>query len=214
MQGCSDPEDSARKLHNKAITLQQQDRSAEARKIYKEIVAKYPETETAIEANKVLSVLIATEKLIIASKSKATKREDRINDRDIVLVNTESINELPRNLKRESTDDIFKTFTLEFLLQKGERTYYVHCTECHKSDGSGTPPDIPALASNPVLTGSLENLIKIVLHGKDGTEMKGFGDKLYYIELASVITYTRNTWGNQSGDIVQPKDVYTVEIKN
>jgi hypothetical protein len=58
-QGCTDNEASARKLYNEALTLQQNGDKEKTNDIYKEIVAKYPETETAVEVNKILTSTIA-----------------------------------------------------------------------------------------------------------------------------------------------------------
>jgi outer membrane protein assembly factor BamD (BamD/ComL family) len=49
---CSNKEESARKMHNKALTLQQNKQYDEADKIFQEIIRKYPETQTAVEVNK------------------------------------------------------------------------------------------------------------------------------------------------------------------
>lgn len=49
---CSNKEESARKMYNKALTLQQNKQHDEADKIFQEIIRKYPETQTAVEVNK------------------------------------------------------------------------------------------------------------------------------------------------------------------
>jgi len=54
IQGCSDPESSARKLYNEGMTLQQEGNNEQAIVIYKELVSSYPDTETAVEVNKIL----------------------------------------------------------------------------------------------------------------------------------------------------------------
>ena len=53
-QGCKDSESSARKLYNEGMTLQQQGNNDKAIGVYKEIVSSYPDTETAVEVNKIL----------------------------------------------------------------------------------------------------------------------------------------------------------------
>jgi cytochrome c oxidase subunit 2 len=47
----------------------------------------------------------------------------------------------------------------------------------------------------------------MVLHGKAGTAMQAFGVQLNPAQLAAVITYERNAWGNDMGDLVQPKKI-------
>ena len=63
----------------------------------------------------------------------------------------------------------------------------------------------PALNS-AIATGDVEAHIDIVVNGKPGTAMAAFG-KLSEVDLAAVITYERNAWGNNTGDMVTPKDV-------
>jgi len=64
LSGCSDPEASARKLYNEAMTLQREGQAGEALVKYKQLVEKYPETQTAVEANKVLLEFKATAKIL------------------------------------------------------------------------------------------------------------------------------------------------------
>jgi cytochrome c oxidase subunit 2 len=52
--------------------------------------------------------------------------------------------------------------------------------------------------------------IDIILNGKTGTAMQAFGKQLTLSEIAAVVTYERNAWGNNTGDIVQAKDVNAI----
>jgi hypothetical protein len=65
--GCSDPESSARVLHNEAITAEKEGRAEDAKAIYEQIVEKYPGTETAVEANKRLLATSQVEKVLGAA---------------------------------------------------------------------------------------------------------------------------------------------------
>ena len=100
-----------------------------------------------------------------------------------------------------------KSWTLEDLMAKGEEVYNIRCAACHKADGSGTPPIFPALTKSIITTGPIADHLKIVLHGKAGTAMQAFGAQLTDAEIAAVITYERNAWGNDMADMVQPGDV-------
>lgn len=100
-----------------------------------------------------------------------------------------------------------KSWTMEDLMAKGEETYNVHCAACHKADGSGTPPIFPALTNSPIATGPIADHMNIVVHGKAGTAMQAFGAQLTDAEIAAIVTYERNAWGNDKGDLVQPGDV-------
>lgn len=89
------------------------------------------------------------------------------------------------------------------LMAKGKTVYNTNCASCHKADGSGMPPIFPAMKGSEVANGSAINHIKIVLHGKGGMPMfKVLND----VDLAAVITYERNAFGN-TGSVVQPSDV-------
>lgn len=98
------------------------------------------------------------------------------------------------------------------LMRRGESVYESTCSVCHKSDGAGMPPAFPALKGSQIATGPVQNHIEIVLDGKRGTAMQAFGSQLNDADIAAVITYERNSWGNNkaggtAGGTVQPTDV-------
>jgi cytochrome c oxidase subunit 2 len=69
------------------------------------------------------------------------------------------------------------------------------------------PPAFPALAGSAVATGDVAQHIDIGLNGRPGTAMAGFGAMLNDEQLAAIITYQRNAWGNDTGDLVNPADI-------
>ena len=71
----------------------------------------------------------------------------------------------------------------------------------------GIPNVFPALAGSKIATGDKNAHIDIVLNGKPNTAMAAFGKQLSDVDLAAVVTYERNTWGNRTGDAAQPADV-------
>ena len=96
----------------------------------------------------------------------------------------------------------------EELMQLGETTYTAYCSACHQPTGQGLPPAFPALKGSPITTsGAINDHINIVFNGKSGTGMQGYGKQLSFKELAAVVTYERNAWGNNTGDLVQASDV-------
>jgi len=95
----------------------------------------------------------------------------------------------------------------ETLMAHGEDIYQAHCAACHREDGSGMQPAFPALAGNAVVNGELSEHIDVVVNGRPGTAMAAFGQRLDARDLAATLTYTRNAFGNQTGDLVQPEDV-------
>jgi len=108
-----------------------------------------------------------------------------------------------------------KTWTKAELMKKGKAIYTSHCLVCHKAGGEGMPPAFPALKGGKITTGPVNNHIHIVLNGVTGTAMQAFKNQLTDGEIAAVVTYERNSWGNdhkstygkQAGGIVQPAEV-------
>lgn len=117
--------------------------------------------------------------------------------------------------KREASAaeaDPSKVFTLEELRERGEKVYLASCAACHQPNGQGVPGLFPALSGSKMVTGPKQAQIDIVVHGKPGTAMAPFGKQLSPIEIAAVITYTRNAWANKTGEVIQPKEV-AAEVK-
>lgn len=89
------------------------------------------------------------------------------------------------------------------LISKGENIYLENCSRCHNLDGGGLSRIFPNLAGNPLVT--LHDpipVIETVLNGQGS--MPGFKNSLTAEELAAVISYIRNTWGNEAS-VVFPK---------
>lgn len=105
-----------------------------------------------------------------------------------------------------------KDWTMEELMARGEKTYQTTCASCHQPDGSGSPPAFPALKGSAIATGDVQGHLDIVVNGKSGTAMQAFGSQLSEMDLAAVVTFERNAWGNNTGDMVTPKQV--LDFKN
>ncbi|MFN2308285.1 MAG: cytochrome c oxidase subunit II [Gammaproteobacteria bacterium] len=103
--------------------------------------------------------------------------------------------------------DSAREFSRDELMSRGEKVYASNCAACHHANGEGMPGAFPALKGGVITTGPVAGHIDIVLHGKGGTAMAAFAGQLNDADLAAVITYERNAWGNSTGDIVQPADV-------
>ncbi len=108
-------------------------------------------------------------------------------------------------LERQLTE---KEWTLEELIERGERVYATACAACHQANGAGIPPTFPALKGSPVVIEDLPAHLDIVVNGVSGTAMQAFGPQLSEADLAAVITYERNAWGNNTGEMVTPKQVF------
>ena len=102
-----------------------------------------------------------------------------------------------------------KDWTAEELVARGESVYAVNCVACHQTNGQGIPGIFPALAGSDIVLNDKERNIEILMDGVQGAAMNSF-NYLSEVELAAVITYTRQSWGNENngdGEIVVPKDI-------
>ncbi len=102
--------------------------------------------------------------------------------------------------------DVNKTFTLDELKAEGEKVYAGNCVACHQANGKGVPGAFAALDGSKIATGPKAEHINIVMNGKTGTAMAAF-KHLSDVQIAAVVTYERNAWGNTTGDVVQPSEI-------
>ena len=100
-----------------------------------------------------------------------------------------------------------QTLPKEELMTLGEQVYMASCAACHQPTGMGLPGVFPALKGSPVVLGDIKDHIDVVLHGRPGTAMQAFDKQLSIKQLAAVITYKRNAWGNDTGDVIQPSQI-------
>ncbi|MCW8093336.1 cytochrome c oxidase subunit II [Alteromonas ponticola] len=118
--------------------------------------------------------------------------------------------EARRRAKEEEQRLLAMNMSMDELMAEGKRVYNSACAACHMPSGEGLPGVFPALKGSPMVLEDQLAHIDIVLNGKAGTAMQAFGKMLSLKEVAAVVTYERNAWGNNTGDIVQPKDVNAV----
>lgn len=116
-----------------------------------------------------------------------------------------------KNVLPYGAEELDKNWVKEELIERGERVYTNTCVACHQANGKGLPGTFPALdgSANYVLA-SMKEQILTVLNGHPGTAMAGFRDQLDDMQIASVITYTRNAWSNAGkgqDPVVQPVHV-------
>jgi cytochrome c oxidase subunit II len=106
-----------------------------------------------------------------------------------------------------AADDPNKQWDAKELVARGEKIYASTCVACHQAQGQGTPAmKAPALAGNKFVVGAEQGPIETVLNGRPNTAMQSFKQTLSDTEIAAVITYVRNSWGNKASD-VQPAEV-------
>ena len=99
-----------------------------------------------------------------------------------------------------------QTFTLDELMERGKAVYDRSCLACHGANGEGGVGN--AIAKSAVATGGLDKHLEIGINGVPGTAMQAFGGQMNDVDMAAVITYQRNAFGNNMGDMVQPIDVF------
>lgn len=98
-----------------------------------------------------------------------------------------------------------QTLSFQELYEQGEAVYNKNCAACHLADGKGVAGAFPAIAGSPIATGPSRDHINRVVNG--GVGMPPFGEQLTPVELAAVVTFQRNAFGNNMGDQIQPIDV-------
>jgi cytochrome c oxidase subunit 2 len=105
-----------------------------------------------------------------------------------------------------AAEDPNKVWQLAELAARGQSIYAANCAACHQPTGQGVPGTFPALDGSKIVNGPKADQIALVLNGKPGTAMPSW-KSLSDIDIASVISYTRNSWGNKTGEAVQPADI-------
>jgi cytochrome c oxidase subunit 2 len=106
-----------------------------------------------------------------------------------------------------AADDPNKQYAMDELKKRGEQIYAKNCVVCHQATGKGTPPAFPPLDGAKIVLGPKDEQIKTILNGRPKTAMAAFGGQLNDVELAALITFTRNNWSNKTGEAIQPAEV-------
>jgi len=103
-------------------------------------------------------------------------------------------------------DDPSKVWEMSPLMARGEKVYTANCAVCHKADGKGAGPIKALDGSAAVLSDDKSTQIHIMLNGQNNGAMPAW-KALSDTELAAVVTYTKNSWSNKTGQLVQPAEV-------
>ena len=110
--------------------------------------------------------------------------------------------------KAEEARLLAMDMSMDELMAIGQKQYMAKCAACHQPNGQGLPGVFPALKGSPLALNDKKGHIDIILNGRAGTAMQSFSKQLTLSEIAAVVTYTRNAWGNDTGDVIQAKDVF------
>jgi cytochrome c oxidase subunit II len=102
-------------------------------------------------------------------------------------------------------DDPSKVWTLEDIMKRGERVYASNCAACHQATGKGAGP-IKALDGSPIVLNDPSKQIDILLNGAANGAMPAWR-QLSDTDIAAVVTYTKNSWSNKTGKVIQPAEI-------
>jgi cytochrome c oxidase subunit 2 len=109
-----------------------------------------------------------------------------------------------------------RTWSKDELIAHGKPVYEKNCAVCHQADGKGIPNAFPALSGSKLCNsewlgkdGKLipDSHVDRVMNGKANTAMQAFKGTLSDTDIAAVITYERNSFGNTMGDMIQPAQI-------
>jgi len=103
-------------------------------------------------------------------------------------------------------DDPSKVWNLAEITQRGEKVYAQNCVACHQTHGKGGGAIKPLDGAAVVLDADKAKQIKVLLNGQNNGAMPAW-KALSDTDIAAVISYTKNHWSNQTGQVVQPADV-------
>ncbi|AVH30252.1 cytochrome c oxidase subunit II [Vibrio diabolicus] len=109
--------------------------------------------------------------------------------------------------KAAAQEALSQDLSMDELMSQGESIYTSRCAVCHQASGEGIPGAFPAIKGSPIATGPISEHIDVIVNGRPGTAMQSFSNQLSDKEIAAVITFQRNAWGNDTGDTVQASDV-------
>jgi cytochrome c oxidase subunit 2 len=114
-------------------------------------------------------------------------------------------------------EDPNKVWTIDELKTKGQQVFSTNCVACHQASGQGVPGAFASLVGSPVVLGPKADQINVLLNGKHSGKFPSAmpaWKQLSDTDIAAVITFTRNDWGNKAPEnIVQPAEVLAARSK-
>jgi cytochrome c oxidase subunit 2 len=103
-----------------------------------------------------------------------------------------------------ASDDPTKVYTLDEQKERGAKVYASNCAACHQPNGKGAGA-FPALDGSKMVLGPKAAQYNIMINGKGA--MPKWAGVISDGDIAAVMTYTRNAWGNKTGEIIQTQDI-------
>jgi cytochrome c oxidase subunit 2 len=106
-------------------------------------------------------------------------------------------------------EDANKVWDVAELVARGHTVFDANCAACHQAGGTGNPAiGAPPLVNDKVVLGPKAHQVDVVLNGQNNGKMPPWKDVLSDTDIAAVVTYTRNSWGNKAEqNLVQPAEV-------
>jgi cytochrome c oxidase subunit 2 len=114
---------------------------------------------------------------------------------------------IQQQAKAEEQRLLSMNMTMDEAMEIGENVYNANCAACHMPNGEGLPGVFPALKGSQIAVADQPKHIDILINGVTGSAMQAYAKQLTMSEIAAVVTYERNAWGNDTGDLVQAKDI-------
>jgi len=114
---------------------------------------------------------------------------------------------IQQQAKAEEQKLLAMNMTMAEAMDLGGNVYNANCAACHMPNGEGLPGVFPALKGSQIATADQPKHIDILINGVTGSAMQAYAKQLTMSEIAAVVTYERNAWGNNTGDLVQAKDI-------
>jgi len=103
-----------------------------------------------------------------------------------------------------ASDDPTKVYTMDDQKDRGAKVYAANCAACHQPNGKGAGA-FPALDGSKMVLGPKAAQYDILINGKGA--MPKWAGVISDGDIAAVMTYTRNAWGNKTGDVIQTQDI-------
>jgi nitrite reductase (NO-forming) len=109
-----------------------------------------------------------------------------------------------------------QAYSLPKSIERGKELYTTHCQNCHMADGKGTTAVFPPLAKTDYLKKPAKTWIDLVLKGQmgeitvNGEKYNGVMPAQNYLtdeQIADILNYARNSWGNKSPAAIMPAQV-------
>lgn len=106
-----------------------------------------------------------------------------------------------------------REWAMDELMERGEKVYGTYCTACHQPNGQGIEGVFPSLIGTDLVLNNMDGHVDVVLNGAPGTAMQAFSTQLNDADIAAVVTYERNAWGNDTGDVIQPAKIKEMRVQ-